>query len=156
MFHLGGTHPANGKRAMKTIFADDLTRVLDFLDDEAERAAAAAAAEKRNETRSAQTLIVELLALDECLRPVGEMNLGVSRDISRHGTSIFAELPPGAKYARVRFPVRNGGRVEALIRIAWCKQVGRMSEFGGPVIRPGEGPDTAPANISSSLVPLQP
>lgn len=141
---------------MTATFADDLTRVLEYLDEEAEDAAAAAVAEKRDEPRRPQTLIVELLPLDECLRPVGEMNLGVSRDISRHGTSIFAELPPGAKYARVRFPVRNGGRVEALIGIAWCKQVGRMAEFGGPVIPPGEKPEPTQANPSSSLVPLHP
>ena len=141
---------------MTTTFADDLTRVLDYLDEEAAEAQAAAAAEQREEPRRAQPLIVELVPLDERLRPVGEVNLGVSRDISRHGTSIFAELPPGAKYARVRFPVRNGGRVEALIRIAWCKQVGRMSEFGGPVIRPGERPEPTQADPSASLVPLHP
>ena len=140
---------------MTATFAEDLTRVLDFLDEEAENAAAATS-EKRDEPRRAHTLIVELVPLDECLRPVGEMDLGVSRDISLHGTSIFAELPPGAKYARVRFPVRNGGRVEALIRIAWCKPVGRMSEFGGPVIRPGERSEPAGLDGSSSLVPLQP
>ena len=137
---------------MTTPFADDLTRVLEFLDQAAEEAAAAGS-EQRDEPRRSQTLVVELVPLDECLRPVGEMNLGVSRDISRHGASVFAELPPGARYARVRFPVRQGGRVEALIRIAWCTQVGRMSEFGGPVIPPGE---PARTNPSSALVPLQP
>lgn len=139
-----------------TTFADDLARVLEYLDEEAEEAAAATTSDQRDEPRRAQTLIVELIPLDECLRPVGELDLGVSRDISRHGASIFAALPPGAKYARIRFPVRNGGRVEALIRIAWCNQVGRMSEFGGPVIRPGEKPEPAGANASSALVPLLP
>ena len=140
---------------MTTRLAEDLSRVLDFLDEEM-AGAADPGSEQRDEPRRAQTLVVEMVPLDDTLRPVGEMGLGVSRDISRHGASVFAEIPPGAKYARVRFPIRNGGRVEVLMRIAWCREVGRMSEFGGPVVAAGEMATAGRGDAPSALVPLQP
>ena len=117
---------------MTTVLADDLSCVLDYVSSLG--ATAEAGSERRIEPRHSQSMIVELLPLDHHLRPCGDVRLGVSRDVSRHGASLFADVPEGTRYLRVRFPIQNGQRLDVLIELVWWERYGTMAELGGSVV----------------------
>jgi hypothetical protein len=117
---------------MTILLADDLACVLDYL-REAE-ILERREAERRGEPRRSHAMIVEVRPLDERRRACGKVRLGVLRNISRHGVSIFAEAPQATKFLEVTFPIPNGEKVGALIEVAWCHRFGRMCELGGSVL----------------------
>ena len=117
---------------MTIVLTDDLACVLEYV-REAE-ILELREAERRGEPRRAHAMMVEVLPLDERRRACGKTRLGVLRNISRHGASIFAEAPQATKFLEVTFPIRDGEKVGALIEIAWCHRFGRMCELGGSVL----------------------
>lgn len=116
---------------MTIALADDLACVLEYL-KEAE-ISALRDAERRGEPRRAHAMIVEVRPLDEHRQACGATRLGVLRDVSRHGASIFAEMADAPAFLEVTFPIRNGEKVRALIEAVWCQEFGRMCEIGGSV-----------------------
>jgi hypothetical protein len=123
---------------MTVALAENLSRVLDYLDELEGRQGTAA--DRRTEARRSHAMIVELLPLNDALQPCGPVRLGVSRDISRHGASLLAELPDGTKFVRAEFPIQKGEKIAVLIEVAWCDRFGSMSELGGPVVSVGRKP----------------
>ena len=117
---------------MTIVLTDDLACVLEYL-REAE-ILEQREAERREEPRRSHAMIVEVLPLDDRRRACGKTRLGVLRNISRHGASVFAEAPQATKFLEVTFPIRDGEKVGALIEVAWCHRFGRMCELGGVVI----------------------
>ena len=117
---------------MTIVLTDDRACVLESL-REAETLERRAA-ERRGEPRRTHAMIVEVLPLDESRRACGEVRLGVLRNISRHGASVFADAPPATKFLEVTFPIRDGEKVGALVEVAWCHRFGRMCELGGLVV----------------------
>ena len=88
--------------------------------------------ERRCEPRIAIALVVDLIPLDQVLRPCGDPQQGVTRDISKHGVGLFASVPVQTRFLRVYLPLAPGGNVsELLVEVLRCEQFGEVFDIGG-------------------------
>lgn len=119
-----------------TAVASDLDRVLRFLRNirstghyRKERD------ERRAESRYALALVVDLIPLDADLVPCGPSQRGVTRDLSRTGIGLFAEVPLETRFLRVQLPIHPIERVEVLVEVLRCQPFGFLYNIGGRFVR---------------------
>lgn len=95
--------------------------------------------ERRCEPRIAIALVVDLIPLDEVLRPCGEPQQGVTRDISKHGIGIFAAIPIETRYLRVYLTLQPDGiPSEVLVEVLRCEPFGVVFDIGGRFVAEDE------------------
>ena len=88
--------------------------------------------ERRCEPRIAIALVVDLIPLDEVLRPCGAPQQGVTRDISKHGVGLFAAIPLETRYLRIYLPIDSDTPpTELLVEVLRAEPFGVVFDIGG-------------------------
>lgn len=87
--------------------------------------------DRRAESRYALAMVVDLVPLDANMVPCGPSQRGVTRDLSRSGIGLFAELPLDTRFLRVQLPVHPVERVEVLVEVLRCEPFGFLYNIGG-------------------------
>ena len=90
------------------------------------------AVEHRGNACGHSPTVVEVVPLDESLRPSGSIRPGVMREISDCDISLLAHVPPSVRYLRVRFPGESPTTM--LYRVVRCEPLGCLCEIDGRLI----------------------
>jgi hypothetical protein len=95
--------------------------------------------ERRCEPRIAIALVIDLIPLDEVLRPCGGPQQGVTRDISKHGVGLFAAIPIETRFLRLYLPLESGGSPsELLVEVLRSEPFGVVFDIGGRFVAEDE------------------
>lgn len=95
--------------------------------------------ERRCEPRIAIALVVDLIPLDEALRPCGGPQQGVTRDVSKRGVGLFAAIPIETRYLRLYLPLEaDAAPSELLVEVLRSEPFGVVFDIGGRFVAEDE------------------
>lgn len=89
-------------------------------------------AERRQSLRYPITIPVKAMPLDDQHHPVGEVFLGVTRDISVGGLCMYHLQPVNAHYLELELSSNNSDeQLHVVLEVVRCRQTGPLYEIAG-------------------------
>ena len=88
--------------------------------------------ERRSEPRWGVVMLVPAVPVDAQLNPAGEESIGISRDLSMQGMSLYFFTPiPVKSLLAVELRAPDGNTIQAVLEVLRCRADGSAFDIGG-------------------------